>query len=210
MENNFLLKEYELCFEQLRYYDNRQSNLLQYLFTLSSAVATAQFAVYKFLKAPTQGFYICQAFLGSIVFIATLLLFLSMLQNRLYFVYIARQLNAIREYFLKIESPDFHKNQLYTSTDFPALKASSVHTFQLFGAALISGLFFGITFYGFQNTDGNKASIGCSLIVSIIVAISELLGGAIYLKVTGEKTADVAIHGKTLTTESPNNCIEGD
>ena len=64
MGDNFLIKEYEICFEQLRYYDNRQSHLLQYLFTLSSAVATAQFAVYKFLKAPTQGFFGCQEDIG--------------------------------------------------------------------------------------------------------------------------------------------------
>jgi hypothetical protein len=48
--NEFLHKEYELCFEQLRFYDERQSNLLKFLFTLTSAVATAQFALYKALQ----------------------------------------------------------------------------------------------------------------------------------------------------------------
>ena len=196
MENNFLLKEYELCFEQLRYYDNRQTNLLKFLFTLTSAVATAQFAVYKFLQDPTQGFYICQALLGSIVFISTLLLYLSMLQNRLYFVYMARQLNAIREYFLRIESPDFTKNQLYTSTDFPALKASSVHTFQLLGAAMISGIFFGVSIFGIKNANGDKITIVLALVISTIVVIAELLGGSIYLYIKGGKAADSAIHVK--------------
>ncbi|HVO67537.1 MAG TPA: hypothetical protein VMT12_13755 [Syntrophales bacterium] len=45
MSNEYLMKEYELCFEQLRYYDDRNTNMLKYLFSLTSAVATAQFAV---------------------------------------------------------------------------------------------------------------------------------------------------------------------
>lgn len=95
MANEYLLKEYEQCYIQLRYYDDRHSSILKYLFSLTGAVATAQFAIYKFVQAPTQGFFACQAFLSLIVFIATLLLYLAMLQNRLYFVYIARQLNAL-------------------------------------------------------------------------------------------------------------------
>ena len=75
MSNEYLTKEYELCFGQLRFYDNRNNDLLKYLFTLTSAVSTAQFAIFKLLKSPTQDFFACQAFLSIVVFIATLLLF---------------------------------------------------------------------------------------------------------------------------------------
>jgi len=34
-----------------------------------------------------------------------------MLQNRLYFVYIARQINAIRGYMMATEAGEFHNNQ---------------------------------------------------------------------------------------------------
>jgi hypothetical protein len=129
MAHEYLLKEYELCFEQLRFYDSRQESLLKYMFSLTSAVATAQFAIYQLLQGPTVGFFKCQALLSGLVFIATLLLFSAMLQNRLYFVYIARQLNAIRGYLMGAEAPEFKNNQLYTSTNFPALKPFSVHTF---------------------------------------------------------------------------------
>lgn len=47
MNNEYIIKEYELCFEQLRFYDTRQEELLKYLATLTSAVATAQFALFK-------------------------------------------------------------------------------------------------------------------------------------------------------------------
>ena len=45
MAHEYLLKEYELCFEQLRFYDQRQESLLKYAITLTSAIATAQFAI---------------------------------------------------------------------------------------------------------------------------------------------------------------------
>jgi hypothetical protein len=31
MEHEYLLKEYELCFEQLRFYDTRHESLLKYM-----------------------------------------------------------------------------------------------------------------------------------------------------------------------------------
>jgi len=87
MGNEFLHKEYELNYEQLRFYDSRQESIFLYLFTLTSSVAAAQFAIYKFFSGATQEFYKCHLFLSVVVFIATVLLYLSMLQNRLYFVF---------------------------------------------------------------------------------------------------------------------------
>jgi hypothetical protein len=196
MSNEFLYKEYELNYEQLRFYDSRQSSIFQYLFTLTASVATAQFALYKFLTAPTPEFYKCHLFLSCIVFIATILLFLSMLQNRLYFVFTARQLNAIREYLLKTDSPEFKNNQLYTSTKFPALKPLSVHTFQLVGAVLISSMFAGSAMYALFPILNKPPSWKWSILIFILIAIIEFLYGFIYLYTQDRKTADEAIHLK--------------
>jgi len=196
MSNEFLYKEYELNYEQLRFYDSRQSSIFQYLFTLTASVATAQFALYKFFTAPTPEFYKCHLFLSTIVFIATVLLFLSMLQNRLYFVFTARQLNAIRAYLLKTDTPGFQNNQLYTSTVFPALKLLSVHTFQLVGAVLISSMFAGSSMYALFPALNRQPSWGCSIFVFILITIIEILYGFRYLYTQGRKTADEAIHRK--------------
>jgi hypothetical protein len=194
MSNEYLIKEYELNYEQLRFYDERHSNTLKYLFSLTSAVATAQFAIYKLTQGFTNGFFLCQIFLSTVVFIATLLLYLSMVQNRLYFVYTARQLNAIRGYLMTTEASEFHNNQLYTSTDFPALKPSSVHTFQLLSAALISSIFAGISAYALGPTFGQAPCLCAALLTLVIVAIIEIAGGFIYLATNGKKSADHAIH----------------
>lgn len=200
MSNEYLMKEYELCFEQLRFYDERHSNILKYLFSLTSAVATAQFAVFKFLQGATPAFFVSQTFLSVVVFIATLLLYMTMLQNRLYFVYIARQINAIRGFLMATEARDFH-NQLYTATDFPALKPSSVHTFQLLGAALLSSLFAAVSAFAGCSAIGKGACIGPAALVFVVVALAEVIGGIKYLSAAGTVPADLVIHGKKGGTE---------
>lgn len=194
--NQFLLKEYEMCFEQLRFYDTRSSNLLKYLFALTTSVATAQFAIYKLNQTFNESFYIFQVFLSAIVFIASVLLFLSMLQNRLYFVYIARQINAIRGFFLNIDSSEFKSNQLYTSTNFPALKPFSVHTFQLLGSAMLCGLYAGSLACGISSLSKNPENkLIWGSCVFILMSILLSIIGAVYLSKTGSKKADNAIHG---------------
>jgi hypothetical protein len=195
-EPSFLDTEYQVCFEQLRYYDTRQEELLKYLFTVTSATATAQFAVLQFLTKPSALFYGAQGFLFSVVFMASVLLYLMMLQNRLYFVFIARQINAIRKHKLKTEVPEFTDNQLYTSTSFSAFKLSSVHTMQMLGAALISALFAAVSTYGILHTLGSEGTITASMLVCITVALTEIIGGAVYLKQASKKKADKAIHQK--------------
>ena len=194
MSTDFLYKEYELNYEQLRFYDSRQSSIFKYLFTLTASVATAQFALYKFFTAPTQDFFRCHLFLSSIVFIATVLLFLSMLRNRLYFVLTARQLNAIRGYLLENEVPEFKNNQLYTSTDFSAAKAASVHTLQLIGSVFISSMFAGSSIYALLPAMNLQPSLGWSFLAFVVIAIVEIIFGFVYLNKQGKKTADKAIH----------------
>jgi hypothetical protein len=191
----FLLTEYEACFEQLRYYDTRQDDVLKYLFTLSSAVATAQFAIFKLFGAPTEWFFAAQSFLSLIVFVASVLLYLMMLQNRLYFVFTARQINAIRKFMLETEAATFTQNQLYTSTSFSAFKLRSVHTFQLLGAAFISSLFGAASAYGFLQLVHCSCIAVVASAVLAIVGFAEVVGGAFYLKRSSEKSADVAVHG---------------
>lgn len=196
-KNDYLHKEYELCFTQLRYYDEKNASTLQYLFTLTSSVATAQFAVYKFLGGPTRGFFGCHGLLSCVVFVATLLLYLTMLQNRLYFVSMAKQLNAIRGYLMETEAGDFGGNQLYTSTDFPALKPSSVHTFQLLGSAFLSSLFAGSTAYSLNPALGSEASFSSAVLSFIVVLFAEVGGGIKYLASSRGRSADEIVHGRT-------------
>jgi len=205
MNSEYLIKEYELCFEQLRFYDTRQEELLKYLATLTSAVATAQFAILKAFGTSTTEFFGAQAFLSLVVFVASVLLFLMMLQNRLYFVFIARQLNAIRGHMLKTVATDFLNNQLYTSTGFSAFKWSSVHSMQLLGASLISSLFAAASTFGLLNVLGLSGGYSGPALVFLAIWAAEVIGGAAYLKDASKKTADEAIHPERGPTK-PEPC----
>lgn len=195
MDNEYLLKEYEFNFTQLRYYDDRHSATMKYIFTLASAVGTAQFAIYKLLGSATSSFYASQAFLSFIVFIATVLLVMTMLQNRLYFVFTSRQLNAIRKYLMETAAPGFSDNQLYTSTEFPAFQPRSVQTFQLLGAAAISALFAGSCAYALLPAVKHHASVSLTIATTLVVLAVEGGGGIAYLLSVGRKSADEAVHG---------------
>src|SRR6266404_1353573 len=195
MAHEYLMKEYELCFEQLRFYDERHESILKYTFSFTSAVATAQFAVYKLSNGATESFFLCLLFLSGLVFLVTLLLVMEMLQNRLYFVYVARQLNAIRGYLMRVDAGGFKNNQMYTSTEFPALKPFSVYTFQLLGAALMSSVFAGICAYASRPAFGcGSTSVGMGSGTCILVFGAEAVGGMWYLYSSGRKTAEQAIH----------------
>jgi hypothetical protein len=195
-DSSFLQAEYSHCFEQLRYYDTRQEEILKYLVTLASAVATAQFAVFKAFEALTAGFFAAQGFMSVVVFVASLLLYLMMLQNRLYFVFMARQINAIRKHMLATEAAAFTENQLYTSTGFSAFKWSSVHALQLLGASFISSMFAGASALGLLRVAEYQHGTTAAFLVFFAVGAVELIGGALYLKTASAKSADEAIHRK--------------
>lgn len=195
IKNTFLLKEYELCFEQLRFYDNRGSTLLKYLFTLTTSVATAQFAIYKLTKSFDANYFGCLSFLSLIVFISSLLLFMAMVQNRLYFVQIARQINSIRGFFANINPDDGFNNQLYTSTDFEAFKMKSVHTFQIIGAAILCGLYAGSFVFAILKDSALLMSITVwAIITTCLVILICSISAFLYLSIAGKKEADDAIH----------------
>jgi len=194
MPHEYLYKEYELCFEQLRFYDTRHESLLKYTFSLTSAVATAQFAIYQLSHVTSVAFFGCGTILFGLVFIATLLLFLAMLQNRLYFIYVARQINAIRGYLMDVAAEGFKKNQMYTSTDFPAMKPLSLQTLQIFGTALISSGFAGASAFAIRPAFGGEPCITIGAWTCAFVLTFEVGGAITYLHLVGRKSADDAIH----------------
>ena len=107
------------------------------------------------------------------------------------------------------EAEGFTDNQLYTNTDFPALKPSSVHSFQLLGAALISAMFAALSAYATCKALASGSSLSSAVLVGLVVAGVEIGGGIKYLSGVGRKTADHAVHGKK-DMEGPNKAMDSD
>lgn len=193
MKHEFLYKEYEQCFIQLRYYDDRQLSLLRNLFALTIVAVGAQFAVYKTAGISGETFYLCASLLGTVLLAAAVLAHIALVQNRLYFVFVARQINAIRKFLLTEESTNFRENQLYTATNFPAAKIFSLHSYTLFCSSLLAAMFAASLAYGLSNLIYGKTS---AVIVDLAFFLSLgalLLGGFFYLRHSGAKPADVHI-----------------
>jgi len=183
--SDFLLKEYEFCYEQLRFYDIRHSNTLKYLVTLTSSMATALFAIYKLIGALNNTFYTFQALLSFVVFVGSILFYLMMLQNRVYYVLIAYQINSLRLYFCK-KNPGFD-NQLWISTNFTPFKLFSVHSFQMLGAVVISSLFAASVFCALYPLLGHVPNLKGTFIFFIGMVVFLTFFGALFLVMQGHK-----------------------
>lgn len=194
MADEFLLKEYDACFEQLRFYDRRQAELLRNLLTLSSASILAMVAIYKIEKVFNSEFLLIFSLSSIVVTVCCVLIYLSMLQNRVYFVYVARQINAIRGFFLENESNNFNANQMYTGTNFSAAKPMSIHTMMLAGASFFTALFAGIALLGFSWIDGSPNWV-VAVALTIVIFLAATVGGYNYLNNQTLKSADNAVHG---------------
>lgn len=184
-EDSFLIKEYELCYEQLRYYDTRHFSILKYMVTLACSMATAMFAIFKVIGDLNTTFYIVLSLLSFIVFLGSALLYLLLLQNRIYFVLVARQINSLRNLFCK-SYPDFN-NQLWVSATVSPFKLFSAHTFQMLCAILVSSLFAASGIHSLFPILGYEPNFYRTLVYFIVTILTLALTGALYLILQGRK-----------------------
>lgn len=194
MKTEFLFKEYDECFSQLRFYDERQNSLLKYTVTISSTVATVLTGLITTAKITPAQLLVVGATTAFVVFIGLCVLFLCMVQNRLYFTYVARQINAIRSFMLKKECPEFTDNQMYTSTTFPAFKWRSTQTLMMAGVALISSVYFSSFIYCYLSFIKSPHPLRIAVVIGVVCLIVKSLIAGKYLQIQGTKKADQAIH----------------
>lgn len=193
-ENQFLYKEYEECFKQLRFYDERQSAFVKYVMTISSITGTILLGLIKFFDNDIKTFLTFQSIITLIVFIGISIILLCMIQNRLYFTFTARQINAIRKYLLENECPNFNENQMYLSTNFSAFKLFSTHTLMIFGIAVVSSLYLSASAYSIIKLNDIKNNLIIVLFIFFFSLVIQLLFSFLYLTMQSRKNADQAIH----------------
>ncbi len=198
MDNAFLYKEYEECFTQLRFYDERQMGLVNFVLTLSSTAATLVFGFYKIFEKDISKFLLAQNILSLIIYISTTVIIAGMIQNRIYFTICAKQINAIRKYMLKTEVPDFKENQMYVSTNFRVFKFFSVQTLMILGVLVISVIYLGSFIFSLCEIIGISNSLGKAFRFSFIFMGLKLCMVILYFKIKSQSSADKAIHGEKV------------
>lgn len=189
-DTKFLYEEFKHCCSMLRYYDQLQSGYLKYSVTLSTTVLALVTSILKLF--PESGLEVNEVLVLIFVslFIGNLLMTLMMVRNRIYYVFCANQVSAIRRYLIENEIPDFLSyNKMYLSS--------------LTGAKLMSTqmiLIWGVSLYATFSLWGSLYFLGLSVMYSIIISVLYCLFVGIlafdYIKRKTDKKSDEAINSK--------------
>jgi len=193
--DEFLKVEYEQCLSLMKYYDDRQMAFMKYATGLSSSVISIIFAFHKINNSTTNIDWGFIAIISLVTIFGLLSLLLAMAQNRLYFIYPARQVNALRSAFLPFVADKFQNNQMYRTTSIKAFKWFSTQSLMIvfvgFQVGIYSGLFHYSAFFARTN---NAPCLAWPVISMMIVSISLYVSLGIYLNKKSEQPPDASIH----------------
>ena len=168
--------------------------MIGYTITIASLVPTVLLALYQISGEKINPIYwLLQSGVLFTTFIALLIVFMYLVQNRLYFIYLARQLNAIRRYFLE-QNSDFKNNQMYTDYEFSGFKWMSTHILILIGVAIIASIFWIGALFSFAVYLGLNHNYWISLVSGIIIFVVIIIRSKYYLSEKSKKSADNAVH----------------
>lgn len=193
--DEFLKVEYEQCLSLMKYYDDRQMAFMKYATGLSSSVVSIIFAFHKINNSATSTDW---GFIALISIVTTLGLFsllLAMAQNRLYFIYPARQVNALRSAFLSFVEDKFKDNQMYTTTSIKAFKWFSTQSLMIVFVVMQVGIYTGLFHYSaFVAKTSTAPCLMWPVRTALIVSISIYVILGVYLINKGKQEPDKSIH----------------
>ena len=193
--DEFIKTEYEQCLSLVKYYDERHQSLVKFCAGLSSAVPSLLLAIFQLGDDVAIHFWKFTAVISIGTALGLLAMFTVLIQTRLYFIYPARQVNAIRKEALIIQS-GFTNNQMYLDTNFNAFKWASTQTLLNGFVALQAGLFVGLFIFSIYF---NTVDIGClswyAVVSGLIFALTIFGLSAWYLISKSKLHPDASVHG---------------
>lgn len=193
--DEFIKIEYEQCLSLIKYYDERHQSLVKFCAGLSSAVPSLLLAIFQLGGDAVTHFWKFTALISGVTTIGLLAIFTVLIQTRLYFIYPARQVNAIRRVGLESQS-EFSDNQMYLDTTFSAFKWFSSHTLLNAFVALQIGAFSALSVYSlYASSTRQICVISISVGIGLFVAVLVFSAAAWYLYIKSKQHPDVSIHG---------------
>ncbi len=192
--NEFLRVEYEQCLALIKFYDERYTSLVKFAAGLSSAVPSVIFGLGNIGNSSSDIPWLGIAFLSMMTALGLLAIFSAMVQNRLYFVYPARQVNAIRASMLETVKDTFTTNRMYLDSDFKPFKWRSSHTALGAFVCLQFGMFVGLGAYSASISLGADSPIVQSIFIGIPACVLAFATAARYLVTRSNVSADKGVH----------------
>ena len=176
--------EYKQCLASLKYYDDRHLSLLKFATGISSVAPPIIYALYNLDIETDLDYWNFMTFLSLITAIGLSALFVAMIQNRLYFIYPARQVNSIRKSQFQSKNPPVFQNQMYTDVDINAFKWMSSQTLMNLFVSFQISFFLGMAYFSINiEKFTNSSSIFNSLFVVIIAALLIFGFSSLYLSI---------------------------
>jgi len=176
--------EYKQCLASLKYYDDRHLSLLKFATGISSVAPPIIYALYNLDIETDLDYWNFMTFLSLITAIGLSALFVAMIQNRLYFIYPARQVNSIRKSQFQSKNPPVFQNQMYTDVDINAFKWMSSQTLMNLFVSFQISFFLGMAYFSINiEKFTNSSSIYNSLFVVIIAALVIFGFSSLYLSI---------------------------
>jgi hypothetical protein len=181
----FLDTEYSECFDQIRHYESIADSYLKYATAGYPVIVGGISALYTILDVDYRNIVVSALLL--LTFFAGTAVLALLLTNRSYYVVVARQINAIRHYFLRNTNElDFIKyNRAYLDSDKPCAYNPNSTSTRLFDIVSILNSLAGsgcIYFLLYQLKVNNNVIWIVSAIFLVLLFFTQRVWGIRYLK----------------------------
>lgn len=194
--NKFAELEYTQCLSLLKYYDEKHTSYVKFATAISTGMPTIFFGLQKNGGFDQPTYLQMTAVLSFIICVSLVVIYTALIQNRLYFIYPVRQVNAIRKSaFDEWPIPSF-ENQMYTDVNFSAFKLLSTQTLTNALVAIQVSIFAGLgTYCSVALYTAQYSPMRNAILVSISLAALLWSLSSAYLHKMSKHRPDKAIHG---------------
>jgi hypothetical protein len=185
----FLDRDFNQCFQQMRYYDGQIVDICKFAFTSYIAVAGGALALYKYGMEKNINYTLPAVAVLCLVAVFGFILLGLVVRNRVYFVLMARYLNEHRAFFLKDKPLEF-ANKSHMFTDYmepPYLRWLSSQLWVIYSIVLLNATMIGIAGL-LLCLDWDKGREWC-LFPALAALVAQLIGSVRYLQTREKKSA---------------------
>lgn len=194
----FLERDFNQCFQQMRYYDDQILGVFRFLLTFYTGLVGVALALYQFGLKENVDFGFAAVLSLLIGLILGLSLFAQSIRNRVYFVQVARYINEQRRLFFRYRPLGFENaSRMYTNPKQPPyFNWRSSQTTLEFVIALLNAVIFGLLVY-IQSANVTGSYNSGYAVFSAIILLGLQVGYAVTYLLTREgKSASKAVFGK--------------
>ncbi|MCL4458141.1 MAG: hypothetical protein M1147_00190 [Nitrospirae bacterium] len=144
----FLERDFNQCFQQMRYYDSQIFDILKFMFTAYTALIGVALGLYQFgLK---EKIYLTIPAITALIIglILGLFMFYLVLINRSYYVRVARYINEQRSLFLSFKPLGFENaSRMYTNVKQPYFSRESTQIWLVYIVGALNATLLGVLLF---------------------------------------------------------------